>query len=108
MSLPPLVQGDTYPPIRSTITKSDGSIQDLTTATAVKFQFRKRDDKVYTVNAAATVLNATAGRVEYLFGPNDLMSPGEYLVQWEVTFAVGSGSRIQTTAEPNPVTVRRA
>ena len=107
MGDPILVQGDTYPPIKSTITKSDGTVQDLTNAT-VKFQLRKENDKVYTVNAAATVLAATAGTVQYLLGTNDLTIPGDYLIQWEVTFSVGSGSRIQTTAVPNPVTVRRA
>lgn len=103
MSQPVLVQGDTNPPIRATITDQDGAVVNLTGST-VKFQFRKENDKVFTVNAAATLLDSTAGRVQYLLGTNDLAVPGEYLVQWEVTFASG---RIQTTAVPNPVTVRR-
>ena len=99
-----LVQGDTNPPIRATITDQDGAVVNLTGST-VNFQFRKADDRKYTVNAQATLLDATNGRVQYLLGTNDLAIPGEYQVQWEITFPSG---RIQTTAVPNTVTVRRA
>jgi hypothetical protein len=97
------VQGDTAPAITAQIVKeSSGVAVDLTNA-AVKFQMRKEDDKRFTVNAVANLITAVEGRVSYDWAANDLATPGEYLVQWEVTFP---NTRIQTTATTT-VTVRR-
>lgn len=96
------VQGDNEPSITATLTRA-AAAEDLTGAT-VKFQMRKADDKYYTVNAAATVVDAAAGTVSYSWGASDLNVTGEYLVQWEVTFISG---RVETTDPPNTITVRR-
>ena len=97
------VQGDTAPAITATIAlKSDLSPVDLSGA-SVRFQMRKPDDRRFTVNAAATVTNASAGAVRYAWATNDLTVPGEYVVQWEVTYA---DLRIQTTGQET-ITVRR-
>jgi hypothetical protein len=64
---------------------------------------RKSDDRRYTVNAAASITEPTAGKVSYAWAANDLAVPGDYLVQWEVTYA---DTRVQTTAT-DTVTVRR-
>ncbi len=96
-------QGDTAPAITGAIThQNDNSALDLTGA-SVKFQMRKADDRRFTVNATASVINASTGSVGYDWAPNDLATPGDYLVQWEITF---SGGRIQTTSQ-NTITVRR-
>jgi hypothetical protein len=98
-----LVQGDTAPAINSTIVKkSDLSVIDLTGA-AVRFQMRKPDDRRFTVNAAATIVDPVAGTVTYSWATNDLSVPGEYVIQWEVTYP---DTRIQTTSQET-VIVRR-
>lgn len=107
MAVPVLVQGDTRPTIKGVLYErySDPRVYiNLTSAQGVRFQMRKADDKLYTINGAATVTAATSGGVEYQFGANDLATPGDYLIQWEVTFPDG---KVQTTSVPNPVTVRR-
>lgn len=96
------VQGDTEPSITATLKRS-GAAESLVGAT-VKFQMRKEDDKRYTVNAAASIVDAALGQVKYVWGASDLNVPGEYLVQWEVTFVSG---RVETTDPPNTITVRR-
>jgi hypothetical protein len=98
-----LVQGDTAPAINTTIVKQlDQSVVDLT-GSAVRFQMRKPDDRRFTVNAMATIVNPAAGTVTYSWATNDLSVPGEYVVQWEVTYP---DTRIQTTSQET-VTVRR-
>lgn len=96
------VQGDTEPAITATLERADQPIP--LDGCSVKFQMRGVDDRHYTVNAAATVVNAAAGQVKYLWGSTDLNVPGEYLVQWEITYQSG---RIETTDPPNTITVRR-
>ena len=100
---PILVQGNTAPVIKATLTHKDGSALNLTEC-HVYIQMRKADDKHFTVNAEATVATAATGKVEYTLGANDLNISGEYHVQWKVVYATG---KVQTTASPNTVTVRR-
>jgi len=103
---PTFVQGDTGPSLLATLhDQTDTTIPlNLSEATEVRFQMRKADDKRYTVNALASIVNAATGRVRYAWGPNDLAVPGDYEVQFEVTFVDGM---VQTTATPNLITVRR-
>lgn len=100
------VQGDTGPDISAILHREDDPDAriDLTTAQGVRFQMRKSDDRRFTVNAAATVVNAATGSVKYSWGANDLAVPGEYEVQWEVTFGDGT---VITTATTTTITVRR-
>jgi len=98
------VQGDTAPFITGQIKKADGSPRNLSTATEVRFQMRKEDDRTYTVDAEADITNASEGRVQYEWAANDLSVPGEYLGQWQVTYLDG---KITTTQPPNTITVRR-
>jgi len=100
------VQGDTAPDITAIIHEEDDptAITDLSDASEVRFQMRKVEDRRYTVNAAATVLDGPAGKVSYSWGSNDLSVPGDYNVQWEITYL---GGRIQTTAPEVTITIRR-
>ena len=100
------VQGDTLPILRGAIHKQGDSSSptDLTHATGVKFQMRKTEDIRYTVDAAAVVVNAAQGLVTYSWAAGDLSAPGDYQTQWEVTFSDG---KVQTTATPVVITVRR-
>lgn len=97
-----LVQGNTGPDLYATL-KSDGTPLDLT-GCDVKLQMRKADDRRFTVNAPADVVDAAAGDVRYTWGTNDLAVPGTYLVQWQVTFP---DAKVQTSDPPNALIVRR-
>lgn len=99
------VQGNTSPAITATIHDEDDPTVpiDLTGAT-VRFQMRKPDDRLFTVDAIATVVNSAAGQVSYSWAITDLAVPGEYDTQWEITFPDG---KVQTTAHPNRILVRR-
>ena len=99
------VQGDRDPDITATIRdQADPMAPVNLTGGTVRFQMRKHDDRRYTVNAPATVVDAPLGKVSYAWGPNDLGVPGDYDVQWEVTWP---DSKPQTTATPVVITVRR-
>lgn len=99
------VQGDTAPPLLGQIKKvSDKTPRNLSTATSVRFQMRKGDDKQYTVDAQAVIVTPAEGRVSHSWGANDLSVPGEYNVQWEIHWSDG---KVQTTEPPNTITVRR-
>jgi hypothetical protein len=99
------VQGDTAPDLGAVlhVKGNTSSPIDLSGAT-VRFQMRKSDDRTFTVDAAATVVDDEAGEVLYQWSTNDLAVSGDYNVQWEVTYSDG---RKQTTATPNLIRVRR-
>jgi len=99
-----LVQGDTAPVLRGTITNDDdGEPLDLTDCD-VFFQMRKKDDSRYTINSACDITSAVGGQVAYTLGPNDLNTPGEYQAQFEVHY---SDETEQTTHNVMTVFVRR-
>ncbi len=99
-----LVQGDTAPILRGSITNDEtGGPLDLTGCT-VFFQMRKKDDTRYTVNAAATITNEDDGLVAYTLAANDLNTPGEYQAQFEVHYA---DATVQTTHNLTTINVRR-
>lgn len=100
-----LVQGNTAPDLTSVLHDREDSslVLDLTGCT-VRFQMRKTDDRRFTVNNAASIVDEDAGLVRYQWGPNDLAVSGEYEIQWEVTYP---DAKKQTTADTEPLTVRR-
>jgi len=110
MSEVTFVQGDTAPPVKATLKQKNdaGSLVALNLTAigiaSIKFQMRRPDDKRYTVNATADIVDATNGKVSYDWAANDLDVPGEYVGQWELTFLDGS---IQTTDPLNTITVRK-
>lgn len=100
-----VVQGNNKPDLLATLTDSiTGAPIDLTTATSVVFQMRKPDDRRFTVNAAATVVDAATGKVRYSWSANDLANPGDYQCQWAITW---NDATKQTTDPVNTITVRR-
>jgi len=98
------VQGDTAPILKAQIIKPDKTARNLSAATSIRFQMRKSDDRRYTVDAAATIVTPTEGRVSYSWGASDLSVAGEYIAQWEIHWSDG---KVQTTDPPNTITVRR-
>jgi len=99
------VQGNTGPDIVAQLSDQLTKVPlNLTTAESVRFQMRKPDDRVFTVDAACAVTNAASGLVSYSWSAGDLNVEGEYDAQWEVHWNDG---KIQTVAVPNRILVRR-
>jgi hypothetical protein len=100
------VQGNTAPDIVAQLhdEKVPTKVLDLTTATSVRFQMRKADDILFTVDAEADVTNPSQGLVSYSWAATDLNVDGEYETQWEVHWGDG---KTQTVAKTNRILVRR-
>lgn len=88
-------QGLTVPTYTDTILDASGSALNLTDAT-VKFVMRSLANAAATVNAAATIVNASTGQVSFTFTAADTAIAGLYMAQWIVTESGGG-----TYAFPN-------
>lgn len=100
-----LVQGDTRPALDGTLrTTSSGVVLNLTDAASIRFQMRKEDDRLYTVDSPATILVPASGTVRYEWNEGDLNNPGDYIAQWEILW---NDDTVQTTNPPNSITIRR-
>jgi|WetSurMetagenome_2_1015567.scaffolds.fasta_scaffold20097_3 hypothetical protein len=99
-----LTQGDTAPSISGTLTYSDTGEPIPLEHCTVRFQMRKHTDRRYTIEGAAVIVDAIAGKVRYDLAANDLNTPGDYEAQWEITF---EDQKVQTSDPVNTVTVRR-
>ena len=100
------VQGDTAPSIVAQLhdVLDPTKPLDLSQATSVRFQMRKPDDRLFQVDAEASITNESQGLVLYSWSATDLGVDGEYDAQWEVHWNDG---KIQTVETPNRINVRR-
>ena len=78
-------KGDRLPLLSGTMTLN-GAAVNLTGAT-VTFRMRRVGTGASQVNAAATVTNAAAGRVQYAWAAGDTDVPGLYRGEWVASFA---------------------
>lgn len=100
-----LVVGDTAPIITGQIYKPQEGNQPLDlTSTSVQFQMRRTSDRRLMVDQPAEIVTAESGEVRYVLGPNDTAIPGDYGIEWQVTFPDG---KKQTTATLHDITIRR-
>lgn len=88
-----LVQGDTGPQIKVTLTRSDtGLAEDLTDST-VSLHFRKKssDSILFTLTGQSTPDELTSGIAIFVFSNGQLdLSPGDYEGEVEVVFDTGT------------------
>lgn len=80
-------QNDTAPAIAATLKDSTGTAVDLSGA-SVQFHMNEPDGTSI-VDAAATVVDAPNGRVQYSWSPADTANAGHFLAEWEVTYSTG-------------------
>jgi len=82
-------QGDTAPAIAEQLFDGLGVAVNLTAA-SVKFMMWGQGAAAIEVNAAATITDAALGKVSYTPIATDTDTPGDYLVEWAVTFGGGA------------------
>lgn len=81
-----LKKGDRLPKLRSTLVDGDGVAINLTGAT-VAFRMRPRTGGALKVNAAAAIVTAASGIVEYSWAAADVDTAGDFDGEFAVTLA---------------------
>jgi hypothetical protein len=100
-----LVVGDTGPIITGVIHKAgNADLHENLTDCSVNFQMRRVSDRALIVDREADIDVAISGQVHYALESNDTAIPGEYVLEWQVTYPSG---RKQTTATLHEITIRR-
>ena len=101
-------QGDTGPALEVTLRDSDGTALDISGNLGVQFQMKPAEyvgnDAVgLTVDASATVVDATNGIVKYVWGASDTTEVGDYSAEFVVT---ASDATVRTIPSPSFILVR--
>jgi hypothetical protein len=86
-----LVQGDNRPNVKLTLTNADGSVLDVSAATAIVVYFRKAGAAATLATLACTKTNGGAdGVIQFKFPGTTLnVEPGAYEGEVEITFSDG-------------------
>ena len=82
-------QGDSAPAIAEQLLDGLGAPVGLSGA-SVKFMMWGQGDAAVKVNAAATITDAALGKVSFTPTTTHTDTPGDYLVEWQVTFGGGA------------------
>jgi hypothetical protein len=92
-----IVQGDTGPDIKITLTREDtGEVENLSGASvAMHFRRKNRDNVLFTLTGGGTVQEAEQGVVIFAFNGSQLdQVPGEYEGEVEVVYDSGQRETI--------------
>jgi len=93
-----LKQNDTSPTLDAILTDADGNIVTVTGA-SVRFHMRAIGSSALKIDAAATVVDGTAGHVRYTLQAGDTDTPGSYVAEYQVTFLDGSIETFKNTPD---------
>ena len=98
-----LVQGDTGPQVKVTLTRSDtGSAIDLTEASTCKMHFRKKnsDTVLFSLSNASDSSDQGNGIAVFAFSGTQLdITPGDYEGEVEVVFNSGARETVYETID---------
>ena len=98
-----LVQGDTGPQVKVTLTRSDtGSAIDLTEASTCKMHFRKKnsDTVLFSLSNASGSSDQSNGIAVFAFSGTQLdITPGDYEGEVEVVFNSGVRETVYETID---------
>lgn len=86
MSVFYIKQGDLYPLMRAALLDNTGAPINLTTVTGVTFKMRSVASEVLKVSAAAAVISAAGGVVEYTWVLGDTDTVGTYSFEWLLNY----------------------
>lgn len=82
-------ENDTSPAIRATLLNGSGDTVDVQDST-VRFHMRVLGQTATVIDAAATLINATGGVVQYNWQAGDTDTIGSYQAEFEVTYPDGT------------------
>lgn len=85
----PLKVGDLVPRYRARLKNARGQSINLTLATAVTFKMRAQGGVANKVDAAAVVIDAAGGIVEYAWQGSDTDTAGDFDTHFVITWADG-------------------
>lgn len=78
-------RGDRLPTLARTLKFTDGSVIDLSGCT-VRWKMREKVGGTVMVDAAATIVSASEGKVEYAWALIDTDTVGHFVGEWQVTY----------------------
>ena len=81
-------QGDTSPAIEATLKDNTGNVVNLTGA-SVRFHMATLGFSSK-IDAAATIVNASEGKVKYEWQSADTVTADSFIVEWEITYSDSS------------------
>lgn len=90
-------QGAQNPALEATLTKGDGTAQDLAGGTVTFSMKRKRTGVVKVSAANVAIVSAAAGTVKYSWASGDVDTPGVYYGQFTVTGLAGGPAVFPTS-----------
>lgn len=97
-------RNDRYPRIRRRLLTGNVPV-DLTLALSVQFIMRAKADNTVKINAAADIIDAVTGEVEYDWqGADDTDTAGDYEAEFEVKW--GDGTQTFPSDEYIAITVK--
>lgn len=94
-------RGDRLPTLARALKFTDGSVIDLTGCT-VRWRMRDKVGGTVMVDAPATIVSATDGKVEYAWASPDTDTVGHFVGEWQVTYP---DAKVLTVPTLNFVTV---
>lgn len=79
-----LWRNDLFPSLTLLATYGDGTVVDLSAATAPRFLMRLAGDTELKVDATATITDGAAGEITYAWAEGDTDTAGRYEAQFQV------------------------